>query len=200
MTKSKLIVLSAAFCLLFVAFAGAGAASRMLAQPTAVATVDIMKVMEGLKARVALEAEMKAAQEDFIEKFNDKKKELQGLQEQLTMVEGTSAYDETRRGAELKAYEMQAWDQFERARMQREALVNMEHMYRKIASAVDRVATSNGYEIVLAKESLDTLGNYKNQQELQAQMVTRKVMYSADTVDLTKQVIATMNNDFDNAR
>ncbi|QQE12608.1 OmpH family outer membrane protein [Planctomycetota bacterium] len=200
MMKRKLIILGTAFCLLFVAFVGAGAAGRMLAQPTAVATVDIAKVMKGLKERIALEADIKIAQQEFVAKFDEKKKELQGMQDQLNMVEGTSAYDEIRRSAEMKAYNMQAWQQYEQARLQRETLVGSEYIYRKIAAAVDRIATAYGYEIVIAKESLDSLGNYKNQQELQAQMMTRKVLYSADTVDLTTQVITTMNNDYDNAK
>ncbi|QDU32174.1 Outer membrane protein (OmpH-like) [Poriferisphaera corsica] len=200
MTKRKLIVLSAAFTLLFVAFAGAGAASKMLAQPTAVAVVDISKVMQGLKARLQLEADMKKAQEDFMKEMEGMKQELIELRDELELLEGTQGYDAKRASAEEKAFNMQAKDQFKRQMLEREAIVSMEMLYRKVVTAVDRVATANGYEIVVARESMDTMGTPKNLQELQGQMMTRKVLYAADTVDLTTSVIQTMNNDFDVAR
>ena len=73
----------------------------------------------------------------------------------------------------------------------------IEDLYRKCLDATEVVAKDLGYDVVLFKESTPDF-NYENPQQLSTQIQVRKLLWSADEVDITDAVAQRMNNAYNN--
>jgi len=180
----------------FVWQAGANSV-RPPAQPTAVATVDIVKVIDNMKERVVREAELE-------ENKNTRQAQLQEVASKIDLLKadleagtrGTDEYkDKIRQAMEIQAvYEARgkALNQIlsiDRGNVTRE-------MYEKITDAVSRIAEREGYDSVIFDDSLFPINDDIPYQDVFRSIISRSVIYCSDSVDITDQVVTLMNNEF----
>jgi Skp family chaperone for outer membrane proteins len=66
-----------------------------------------------------------------------------------------------------------------------------EQLYKEILEAVEQVAKTKGLDVVLAKEELDF--PTESQTELMLAIRTHKLLYSADGLDITQDVVKLLN-------
>ena len=112
---------------------------------------------------------------------------------------GTPAYQETQTKLENKALEFQVWKQFNQRKLEREKVVRLEALYRKVVDAIGGVAKQNNYDIVMFKDSTGDLKG-ENQQQLAAMIQVRKVLYSNPDLDITDQITQKLNNEWNNRK
>jgi Skp family chaperone for outer membrane proteins len=167
-------------------------------RPTAVAVVDLQKVLNNLDEKGAVVADLVRRKEQIDKAKVDRAKEVRDLEADLQVLgDKTDAYKQTIEKAELKAIELDSWEKFERRKLDREAAMQIENLYLKVLDAVKRKAEKDGFDIVLYKDSTESI-RATNEQQVAAAMNLRKVLYSAPDLDLTDQVTQMLNNEYNN--
>lgn len=180
----------------FVWQAGANSV-RPPAASTAVATVDIVMVIDGLKEREVREAQLENNK-------NARQAQLEEVAAQINILKadleagtrGTDEYkDKIRQAMEIQAvYEARgnALNQIlsiDRGNVTRE-------MYEKIIDSVSRISEREGYDTVLFDDSLFPILDDVPYQDVFRSIISRSVIYRHESVDITNQVITMMNNEF----
>lgn len=188
------IVLTA---MLMVGLGGAGAANMMQARPTAMAVVNPQKLFDNLEEKRQLDATMTEEAERIRAEEQRRSRHIENLQFELEALPANDpAYRAKEEELQKAAIELQVWLRFQQQRINRERGVQMEDIYRKMLNGIGRVATTNGYDMVLYKEVHPPVFNYENPQQLSALIQLRKVLWSKDDMDITDLVAQHMNNEF----
>ena len=179
-------------------YLGARASGVLSSRPTAVAVVDIQAVFESLKEKMQIEADIKDRLSGLSEQEEQKKKDLQALQSDLDILApGSPSFLEKQDELERGAINLQSWRNFQNSKLNRERALYIERLYRKMVDAVGQTATDNGFDVVLVKEKPVDFSNAKPE-ALTTLIQLRKVLWAAEELDLTDQVIQKMNNEFSN--
>ncbi len=167
-------------------------------RPTAVAVVDVQRVFESLKEKEQSEADLTTKADRLKAEQQDRQRKLEQMQKDMEMLApGTPAFNTKQDDLERQAVELQAWGQFQSNKLQRERSLQIEGLYRKIMGSVEGFAKGNGYDVVLFKEGNFDFRN-ANPQQLSALIQVRKVLWSAEDLDITDQITQRMNNEFTN--
>lgn len=191
-----------AVAMVVVALVGAAnlVAQGKAARPTSVAVVDVQQVFNTLDEKSTVEADITQQTEQLQKEEQDRQTELKALQADLgILAAGTPAYQETQTKLENKALEFQVWKQFNQRKLEREKVVRLEALYRKVVDAIGGVAKQNNYDIVMFKDSTGDLKG-ENQQQLAAMIQVRKVLYSNPDLDITDQITQKLNNEWNNRK
>ena len=118
--------------------------------------------------------------------LEDLKKELGQLKPDSDM------YKETMEKALKKGFEVQNFSDYMRERLTMEQRVRTAGLYRRINEAIKTYAQANGIQLVLAADK-DDMNNVTTPQELQSRITVRKVLYAADALDITRDIVQAMN-------
>ncbi len=179
--------------------AGANNASneRPPAQPTAVATVDIVTIFDSLTELKDLESKLEQSRttsQNALEEVNNRLKTISADLEAMTR--GTQEHKEkVREAMELQAVykaRSEALNQIlsiERGSMTRD-------LYNKVSDAIKRISDREGYDIVLFDDSTFVVPENAAYQDVYRAIVTRSLMYRNDGVDITDQVVSLMNSEY----
>ncbi|MFI4882594.1 MAG: OmpH family outer membrane protein [Phycisphaerales bacterium JB064] len=182
----------------------ADASSVVRATPTPVATVDLVQVITSLKEFENVDKRIKAEGEKKKKEIEALDKQIQGLNEDLKSLDpNTDAYDQIFRELNMKmgirevtAGNLIRWQSEDNARV-------LTELYEKATKAVAEVAKRDGWEVVVHRgQNLTVPRNPNVRAEAAMDFVenfiqTRRVIYSGDAVDITNNVIQTMNNRFE---
>jgi Skp family chaperone for outer membrane proteins len=193
MTRHTAVLLLAFALIVTLGIAGARAAGALRAQPTAVAVVDLQRVVDNLRQQQQVRADLQSRGEQLQRELNEKRKHLANLQNDLDLLqEGSPAYQQKATERDRATIDLRAWQEFETRRLMIEEQVQIEALIRKVNETIERVAEEQGFHLVLFKGQ--TMNLRDGQQ--QAQVNIRIVAYNNDTIDLTEQVTQRMNNEF----
>ena len=189
-------------CMLLAVFvwqAGANNASnaRPPAQPTAVATVDIVTIFDQLDELKSLETELENRKNSRQAQLDEVKNQLRTISADLeTLKNGTDEYKEKVR----EAMEMQAVIQARGEALNQILSIDRGAMtrdlYTKVSDAVNRIAEREGYDIVLFDDSTFTVPENAPYQDVFRSIITKSVLYRHDGVDITSQVVSLLNSEF----
>lgn len=91
--------------------------------------------------------------------------------------------------------EYEIWIQMQRANLEREQKVKMTGLFNKITQTVAEVATQRGVDIVIAEQRTDIPDNLDaiNPDQLKAVIGQRNILFVSPTVDITNDVITSMD-------
>lgn len=200
MQANRLTVLAVIVAVALIALAGAGASTAMQAQPTAVAVADVQAIFNSLKEKTALEAELRSRGEQLQQQEQEKRNAIAQLRQDLGVLNaGSDAYRQKEEQLTEAAIALRVWAELEQQKLNRERVLQIESLYRQTMDAVAQVAQDSGYDVVLFKESAPEF-DAENPQQLSTLIQVRKVLYAADSIDITSQVIQRMNNAYDAGR
>ena len=198
LTRKTATIAALAAALMTTVLVGTGVADRFMADATAVAVVDVERVFNELKEREAIEADLQGRAEQLKQQEQERAAEINRLRADLDiLVPGNPNYESKLEELERKALEFQAWRQFHNQKLNRERGTEIEMLYRKMLDSIGRVASQQGFDLVLFKEKPADFRNAKPE-ALPTLIQVRKVLWSKDALDLTDQTIVSMNNDFAN--
>lgn len=168
------------------------------ASATAVAIVDLERVMLGLKEKDKRETEMKERITAFQTTMDDLKKQLDGLTKQLDM----TPKENVAQVREIKQKQIEIAAQAEARKQALQTLISLEtgeilrSMYMKINGAVDRIAEKDGWDMVLLDNRSIKIPETVTDREINFIIQSRTVLHAANSVDITDDVITLMNNEF----
>jgi len=170
--------------------------------PTVVAIVDITRVVDpkALKEVVDRNAEVEARQKQYEGEIDKMDKEITSLKEVLEKGEvyqpGTQEYRQKVLEFEekriLRKARHDAYDLF-LAQMSGEI---MAQMYDKVLAAVDAIARKDAYDLVLVDDRSIVPSEKGTMQQVTAAIQARRILWAAERIDITQQVIDKMNADY----
>ncbi len=160
--------------------------------PPKVGVVSIRTVIENTKKKAQFEELFKAEGEKVMAQLKKSEAEIDALRADMnTRVKGSGDYmDLMRQGMEKQAT-LKAKDEFHQKQF---ALMQQdwtEKIYKEILAAVEKTAQEMGLDMVLAKEDYQFPAASNN--ELLLTIKTSKVLYSLDELDITNEVLATLD-------
>ena len=168
------------------------------ASATAVAIVDLERVMLGLKEKERREGEMKDRINTFQGTMDELKKQLEGLTKQLEL----TPKDDVAKVREIKQKQIELAAQADARKQALQTLISIEtgeilrSMYLKINNAVDRIAQKDGWDMVLLDNRSIKIPETVTDREINFIIQSRTVLHAANSVDITDDVITLMNNEF----
>lgn len=171
------------------------------APSAAVAVIDIGKVLEQLdekRSRLAELEEFGRAMEARMERINAEKDVIVADLEVLPR--GTPQYLEKQDQAIRKEMELQGEQEFAKFRFNERKQQTKLELFNKIVSSAGIYAQREGYDIVLNDDRdmvvpQDQVGQMTDQ-AFQAFVMSRRVIFATDAVDITDEVAQMMNNNY----
>jgi Skp family chaperone for outer membrane proteins len=165
-------------------------------KPTVIAVVDVKKVLDNVKENVQIQAEVQSLLDGLDAEASTRQKDLKKMQEDLQLLPPDSPeYNRKGEDLEQKAVNFKAWREYQQRKLEHEKTLRWELLYKRMLDAIARVAQQNGADLVLFKESAPDFRNAEPRDVVGA-IQMRKVLWVADGLDLTSQVVQMMDNDY----
>ena len=156
---------------------------------TKVAVCDVVQVFNNYQRAKDL-TQMMAERRQAIKTESEKRaKAVEAIQKELEGLKpGSKEYESRFKEAQRLSYETKAWAQFQEAVVLQEHRQLTQEMYEEILAMIAKVAKAYGIQIVLYSEGPVLQSN--DTRELLRQIERRKVLYNDESVDLTDEVLA----------
>ncbi len=168
---------------------------RLAPRPTTTAVVNVSTLLDGLDEKLQIEADLQAQLDAGNADLKAREEQIRQLQADLKLMSpGTDAYEAKREEFDYMVVELQTAQAYQKQKINREYSRQFARLYRNILAAIERVATTNSFDLVLFKEQDVDLANVPREQ-LAGVIQSRKVLYSAGSLDITDQVRTLMNNE-----
>jgi len=193
--------LPAVLCVLggAVVAASAFAAGRIAAAPTAVASIDIQKVLEKISARADTEVEISRLAAAMEKDVTDRGKDLEARLKATEAMTDPAQVQATRDALALENLQLREWTQLKGQELDRERALRFEALYREIRSEAQKLAQVEGYDYVLVADGgadmkRDPRSKESYFEQVQQQIARRRVLVASTKDDLTDKLVLRMNN------
>lgn len=175
--------------------------NRPPAQPTASATVDIVRIIDELEERTVLESQLEARIKARQAQLDEIRTRLTGIQRDLdpetaTLRPGTDEYKERvrefmeqRAVAEARRTALEQIISIDRGALRRQ-------LFEKIRGAVGKIAERDGIDLVVLDDSVFPIPENAGGDDVFRAIITKGVIYRHDSIDITDRVITLMNNEY----
>lgn len=176
----------------------AAGVSAQRASATAVAIVDLERVMNGLTEKKRREDDMKALIGQRQASLDELKKTLDGLAKQLEVL----PKDDRTKMREIKQKQIETAATAEARKQALQTLISLEtgeilrEIYFKINDAISRVAAKDGWDLVLLDNRSIDIPDALTDREINFIIQSRTVLHAANSVDITDDIITLMNSEF----
>ena len=172
--------------------------ARPPAQPTAIATVDIVAVIDKLNEREVLEADLTKRTEARQAQLDEVLKQIQALQANLQEAGDRTSTDYKEQLRQF--YELRAVADARREALSQIISIDLgtvrREMYMKVSDAIARIAEREGYDIVMLDDSSFELPENAPDADVYRAIVTKGIMYRHSSIDITNDVVTLLNNEF----
>ncbi len=171
------------------------------AAPPIVAVVRIEPLFDGLKQR----ADAKAAVDRLVGELEAERQArveaTAALTEQYDNAVNAKQREEVADKIALATLKNESWSQMAKQQLEIDKAIYMQNLYKKIVEAIDTLALSEGYDLVILDDSGEALPFARNlrvvqQEQVLQQLVRRKVLFVNPSLDITEDLLMRMNNQF----
>ncbi len=174
-------------------------AGRLAAPPSAVANVDIRRILDKIQERGEMEIELTQLANRFEQELKSRKEQLETRARESDAVTDPTERQTIRDGLALEQLQLKEWATMKQQEADREQALRWEGLFRSIASEADKLAQSEGYQYVFvydgtAEFQRDRRSQMPLAQQVVEQISRRRVLYAAKADDLTEKLIQRMNN------
>jgi Skp family chaperone for outer membrane proteins len=164
--------------------------------PAVVATVDLEKVFNSLTEKSACDEAMKRVGDQLFAERERKADQLKQMEADLgDLAPAGPKFKELQDQTLLEAERLRAYNDYMAAKLDAERSKTLKRLYLNIRKAVDQMAQSNGYDIVLVNDSIAEIPA-GNSEDMTRQISARRVLFAGSRVDITITVITYMNAEF----
>ena len=170
------------------------------ADASAVAVVDLAKLLEGLEERTYLESELNKEIDSRQKELDAIVKQIERMREDIkTLPEGDSRTVQQIRNLRIKEVEARALNQFVQEQLSLEKGQMLANLYNKIQTAAGKIVARDGWDVILIDDSGLALPEMAQEAQMLQLILNRRVLASGG-VNITAEVQTLMNNEFNNAR
>lgn len=165
--------------------------------PTKLAVVNIVTLFDKLLEKAAADNDIDQMKRDFEDKSDKMNQAIQAMQTGLrSYTEGSAEFNKTQDDLLQKTMELQAYQSFAQQRLFLELRVRTADLYRKINEAVEKYSKANGIALVFVADNPSVAGA-RTQEQLQAMVTVRKILYFHPDFDITQKILQSMNTEFE---
>ncbi len=195
-TSIFIAILIAATC---VAGSAAFTAGRLSASPSAVANVDIRRILDKIQQRGEMEIELTQMANKFEIELKTRKEQIEARARESDAITDPNERQTMRDGLALEQLQLKEWASTKQVEADREQALRWEGLYRTIVAEADKLAQSEGYQYVFvydgtAEFQRDRRSQMPLSQQVIEQISRRRVLFAAKADDLTEKLILRMNN------
>lgn len=190
----SLVLLLAAGLLAFRTMANRSAA---LAEPTAVASVNLEEIFLGLAYRSAADADLILLAESLDGQGDGKREAIEMLAQDLELFPpGSPQHQSASQDIAKLTYELQAYLDYAVRKLDGRKARTLWTIYDEIKNTIEAIAVDQGYDFVIVDDSVVRLPTDVSEAETMRQISARRLLYTDPQVDITRDVIARMNREF----
>ncbi|MEM7227794.1 MAG: OmpH family outer membrane protein [Planctomycetota bacterium] len=165
-------------------------------EASVVATVDLVRVFEKLNEARAADDQLARKADELTERSKQMADELAMMEEDLALyTKGSAKYEEALEELAQKSLEYRSFIRFGEARLDLEKSGLLKDLYLSICTAVESFSEREGVDVVIVDDSVGEI-QPGSEEDTMRQLAARRVLYSRDTVDITDDLIAMMNQQF----
>ncbi|MFO0793233.1 MAG: OmpH family outer membrane protein [Candidatus Brocadiaceae bacterium] len=163
-----------------------------------VGVVDLNNVFEKYGKRTAYDAQLKEQEKQYQKIINDKKKELVSLNEKIQLLDlGSEVRKKEEETFEKKNMELESYAKFAEKSLVKKYKEYFESLYSEVCKEIEGIGKREQYDLIIKKEEPELQGGGIS--ELQFKVGIKTVLYHSDSVDITNQVIDTLNKKYSEA-
>lgn len=175
-------------------------ARNMLAPPTSVATVNLNQVLGGLDQRTEVEAGLQKKRDAFLAEKQSREDAIKALRERLEPATGPER-ESLQEQIVMQQIMFEGWINLQTAEIDIDRTLLVESLFRQIKEAAEEHARAQGYQIVVINDAdeqfaLNPKSNIPRSAQLREQISSRRILFAENTVDISNDLIARMNNAF----
>lgn len=175
------------------------AAVRTAVQPAAMASIDLLKMLDKLVERAEMEASMQAMLGRVEDEFKRRSEDLQARAKEADTLKEPTARQARRDELALEQLRLKEWFTLQRTQWDREYALRWEGLFRNIVAEAGRLAESQGYDYVVVNDGLadfraDPRSQQPVSQQITEQIMRRRLLYCAKKDDVSDELILRMNN------
>lgn len=162
---------------------------------TRVAVVDLVKVFNDFEQTKAVNEEMRKYRDKLAQQADQKTTEIRAEEDALGKLSQT-APDRQERINKIKRMRLEynVWESLEKDFVSDEYVKWVKQTYQAVTDGIAEVAKKQGIQLVVTQEQVDTMVN--KPEPLLQQILNRKVVYADASVDISAEVLATLNATF----
>ncbi len=180
-------------CLAFVLLAYTNVnLSNAEAEDFKIGVVDISSVFEKYQKRTDLDQELKEQEKAFQDEINKKRKEIIDLDEETQLLDlGSEGRSKNENLLERKNVELEGYAKFAEKQLLKKYKDFFENIYEEVVQKIEEIGEQEHFDLIIKKEEPDL----KNGQlsDLQFKIGIRTVLYHSESVDITLDVIDSIN-------
>lgn len=198
-TSTLALVLCTAFAACVVGYgSGLAAAPARAPQPSAVALVNIVKLVESLDEYRAANMELGQRKDERQAQLNARGKEIEKVQEELDILPP----ENIARRRELVAQGIQLQAAYDAAGQALQRIMDLEQgdiakrLYDKALTSIDRVAKREGYDLVLFDDRPVAIPDNLTDREVNGIIRSKRILFASERSEITGLVVAEMNNQY----
>ncbi len=205
LTRNTVLPAAAALALAGLLLLGHTPATRGQAAPAAaspppshLAVVNIVQLFNDLNEKIAADSDIDKMRRDFEAQSDTKRKEVADLQDKVDHPQfktDSAEYKAQQNDLVLKTRQYQAFGQYAQDMLFLELRLRTASIYSKMNKAVADYAQANGIALVFVADDL-SVDAAKSQEQLQAMVTLRKLIYFHPSFDITTAIRNKMNTDY----
>ena len=182
-------------------FAGRAAAPG----PTVVAVVRIGPLFDGLKQKADAEGDIDRLRSEIETEVQTRQAVIEALKEEHSNTVDATERETLADEIALETLKNDFWLQTAKREHELDKAVRLQDLYKKIFDAIQTLALTEGYDLVIVDDSGDALPFDRSsrivpQVQVLQQLARRKVLFVNPTLDITEDLIMRMNNEFNAAQ
>jgi Skp family chaperone for outer membrane proteins len=165
------------------------------ADGTRVAAVDLVKVFNDFEQTKAVNDAMKAYRDKVAQEADQKMAEIKAEEDALEKTDPASP-DRQARITKIKRMRLEysVWESLEKDFVSEQYVAWVKRTYQMVIDGIAEVAKKQGVQLVVTQEQVDT--SVTKPEPLLQQILNRKVVYADNSVDISAEVLATLNANF----
>lgn len=160
-----------------------------------VGVVNLNKVFENYKKRVAMEDSFKDLKTREEESLTDKQDSLMSMREEMQLMErGSEARKELEAELQKKLLYLQLEEEVARKNLTEKEKEYYEELYDDINKAIETIGKEQKFDLILKKETIETKS--ADLLELRLKIGIGTVLYYSDAMDITDIVVQYLNEKY----
>ena len=182
-------------------FAGRAAAPA----PAVVTVVRIKPLFDGLKERADAEAAVDRLLGEIETEAQARQEAIEALRQEYSNTVDATEREALADTIAMETLKNDSWLQTAKQKHELDKAVYLQDLYKKIFDAIQTLALTEGYDLVIVDDSGAALPFYRSsrvlpQDQVRQQLTRRKVLFVNPTLDITEDLIMRMNNEFNAAQ
>lgn len=169
------------------------------AAPTSVALVDLQRLFDKLDELAEQNKELDTKRKTYKDDIDNLKKQADQIEEDLTKtVDPTDRKTRTDMSMQvvILRQSMQGKQEIYNRVMDLASADVIRSLYQKMTDEIAQIAKREGYDLVLFDDRSIGLPDRSGNKDLNAIIANKRILYAADTIDITDRLITIMNNDY----